>query len=320
MKAIFTKTHFSNRIIWILALWFLLYELVDGLLVLTVGGLPRQLIPNQSAGLAFVLEYYTPLLVSCVFFTLLCLIVKKNRFLIDTFRPSREGRSMKMLGIGLLLGFLTNFFCILFALIHGDIKLYLDFSASQIPLMAFALISVFFQSTSEELWCRCFLYDRINVHYPLWVAVLINGVLFGLMHCFNPGVTALAIADIAVCGISYSLLRWYTGSIWTCFGIHTMWNFTQNFLFGLPNSGLVSEASVFHLDASTALSNWCYSYEFGVEGALPAVFIDALLAVVILWAAWKKGRLSELLESRESRGEMPVLASKKTPVVEFPEQ
>ena len=150
MKAIFTKTHFSNRIIWILALWFLLYELVDGLLVLTVGGLPRQLIPNQSAGLAFVLEYYTPLLVSCVFFTLLCLIVKKNRFLIDTFRPSREGRSMKMLGIGLLLGFLTNFFCILFALIHGDIKLYLDFSASQIPLMAFALISVFFQSTSES--------------------------------------------------------------------------------------------------------------------------------------------------------------------------
>ena len=320
MKEIFTKTHFTNRIVWILLIWFVLYEIVDSILVLFIGSLPRVLIPDQSAGLAFVLEYYTPLLVSCLFFVLLCLIVKKNRFMISTFRPSREGKSMKMLGIGILLGFLTNFFCILCALLHGDIKLYFDFSASQIPLMIFALVSVFFQSTSEELWCRCFLYDRINVHYPLWVAVVINGSLFGLMHLGNDGISALALADLIVCGLSYSLLRWYSGSIWTCFGIHTMWNFTQNFLFGLPNSGLVSEASVFHLDAATGISNWVYSYEFGVEGGVPAVFIDLLLMIVILWCARRDGRLGELLESRESKGEMPVMTKKETPAVEFPEQ
>ena len=299
MKAIFTKTHFTNRIIWILLAWFALYELLDGIIIMACESLLQNAVTNASNALRFVFRYYTPLIASCVFFLLVCLILKKNRFLLEGVKPKRG--SVKMLGIGLLLGFLTNFFCILCALLHGDIKLYLDFSASQIPLMLFALISVFFQCTSEELWCRSYLYDRINVHYPLWVAVLVNGVLFGLMHCFNPGVTVLAIADIAICGISYSLLRWYTGSIWTCFGIHTMWNFTQNFLFGLPNSGLVSEASVFHLDAATGISNWIYSYEFGVEGAFPAVFIDALLAVVILWCAWKKGRLGELLESRESR-------------------
>ena len=315
MKAIFFFFIFKNRIIWILFVWFFLYELVDGLLVLAVGDLLRGLIPDQSAGLAFVLEYYTPLTASSLFFVLLCLAVKKNRFLIETFRPSREGRSMKMLGTGLLLGFLTNFFCILCALIHGDIKLYPDFSASQVPLMIFALVSVFFQSTSEELWCRCFLYDRINVHYPLWMAIVINGSLFGLMHLANPGMSALALADLIICGVSYSMLRWYSGSIWTCFGIHTMWNFTQNFLFGLPNSGLVSEASVFHLDAATGISNWIYSYEFGVEGGAPAVFIDLLLAVAIIILAKRDGRLGELLESRESRGEMPVMAPENTQTV-----
>ena len=303
MKAIFTKTHFTNRIIWILLAWFVLYEVLDGFITLACAAVLHNTVTNASNALRFVFRYYTPLLGSIVFFVLVCLVIKKNRFLLGEVRPKKG--SLKMLGVGLLLGFLTNFFCIICALLHGDIKLYLDFSASQIPLMIFALISVFFQSTSEELWCRSYLYDRINVHYPLWVAILINGVLFGAMHCFNPGVTVLAIADIAVCGISYSLLRWYTGSIWTCFGIHTMWNFTQNFLFGLPNSGLVSEASVFHLDAATGISNWCYSYEFGVEGALPAVFIDLLLGVVIIWCAWKKGRLGELMESRESR-EQPV--------------
>ncbi|MBQ6439594.1 MAG: CPBP family intramembrane metalloprotease [Mogibacterium sp.] len=315
----FTKTHFTNRIIWILLLWWVLYEFVDGVLILLMSSLLTMSVSNQPAGLTFVLEYYTPLLASCIFFVILCLIVKKNRFMLDTFRPSREGKSLKMLGAGLLLGFLTNFFCILCALIHGDIKLYLEFSVSQIPLMIFALVSVFFQSASEELWCRCYLYDRINVHYPLWMAIVINGSIFGLMHLGNDGISALALADLIICGISYSLLRWYSGSIWTSFGIHTMWNFTQNFIFGLPNSGLVSEASVFHLDAATGISNWVYSYEFGVEGGVPAVFIDLLLVVVILLLAKRDGQLGELKESRESRGEMPVMEKKETPAVEFPE-
>ena len=318
MKDFFKKTHFTNRIIWILLAWFLLYEVIDGLLIWPFGALLTNLVGTASAGLSFIIEYYTPLLISCVFFLLVCLVLKRNRFLLEGVKPKKD--SMKMLGIGLLLGFLTNFFCILCALLHGDIKLYFDFSASQIPLLLFAFISVFFQSTSEELWCRSFLYDRINVHYPLWVAMLINGSLFGLMHSLNPGVTPLAIADLILCGISYSLLRWYTGSIWTCFGIHTMWNVTQNFIFGLPNSGLVSEMSVFHLDAATGISNWIYSYEFGVEGAVPAVFVDLLLGVVIIWCAWKQGRLGELLESRESRGLAPVPATKETPVVEFSEE
>jgi membrane protease YdiL (CAAX protease family) len=318
MKAIFEKTRFTNRIIWILLVWFALYEFVDSIMVLFASELLRLSIPDQSDGLAFVLEYYTPLLASCILFILVCLIVKKNRFMLDIIKPARGKKSMRMLWIGLLLGFLTNFFCILCALIHGDIKLYLDFSVSQIPLMIFALISVFFQSASEELWCRCYLYERINIHYPLWIAIVVNGALFGLLHLGNPGISALALADLIICGLAYSLLRWYSGSIWTCFGIHTMWNFTQNFLFGLPNSGLVSEASVFHLDAATGISNWVYSYEFGVEGGVPAIFIDVLLMVVILILAKRDGRLGELLESRESRGEMPAANTKEEPVAELP--
>ena len=318
MKAIFTKTHFTNRIIWILLAWFTLYEILAGLATMGCEDLLRMLFKYPSGALSFVLTYYTPRLGSCLLFVLVCLVLKKNRFLLEGVKPVKG--SMRMLGIGLLLGFLTNFFCILCALIHGDIKLYCDFSASLIPFLLFAFISTFFQSASEELWCRSFLYDRINVHYPLWVGIVINGVLFGVMHLGNPGVSALAIADLIFCGISYSLLRWYTGSIWACFGIHTMWNVTQNFIFGLPNSGLVSEASVFHLGAANGISNWIYSYEFGVEGAFPAVFIDLVLGGVILWAAWKEGRLGELLKSRESRGLAPVPAPKEAPVVEISEE
>ena len=306
------KTNYKNRIIWILLAFFGWYIVLGDLLILKFIDLLDVLVPDPSPGMAFVLEYYTPLIASVAFFLLMCLVVKKNRFLLDVVKPTAKRRSMSKLGIGILLGFLTNFFCILCALLHGDIKLYLDFSAAEIPVMIFAFICVFFQSTSEELWCRVFMYDRINVHYPLWVAIVVNGVVFGLLHSFNDGITALAMADLIICGLAYSLLRWYSGSIWTCFGIHTMWNFTQNFLFGLPNSGLVSEASVYHLDAVNAVSNWCYSYEFGVEGAVPAVFIDLLLIAVIMVMAAKKGRLGELTESLESRGLAPAEVVRKT--------
>lgn len=314
------KTNISNRIIWILLAFFGWYILMGEIFMIMFEKLIRAVFKDPSAGLLFVNEFYAPLFASCLFFVVMCLLVKKNRFMIGIVRPTRDGRSMKMLGFGILLGFLTNFFCILCALLHGDIKLYLDFSAAEIPLMIYAFICVFFQSTSEELWCRTFMYERINVHYPLWVAIVVNGTVFGLLHSFNTGITVLAMADLIICGLAYSLLRWYSGSIWTCFGIHTMWNFTQNFLFGLPNSGLVSEASVFHLDASTGISTLFYSYEFGVEGAVPAVFIDLVLAGVIIYLAKRDGRLHELLESRESKGEMPVLPAKEpeTATVEFP--
>ena len=316
------KTSITNRIIWILLAFFGWYMVLASTAVLFMGALLRKAFKDPSNGLVFVNEYYAPIFMSCLFFVLMCLLVKKNRFMLEIIKPTREKRSLGKLGTGILLGFLTNFFCILCALLHGDIKFYFDFSATQIPLMIYAFICVFFQSASEELWCRTFMYERISVHYPLWVAIVVNAVVFGALHSFNDGITWLAMADLIICGLAYSLLRWYSGSIWTCFGIHTMWNFTQNFIFGLPNSGLVSEASIFHLDAVNAVSNWIYSYEFGVEGAVPAVFIDLLLAAVILLLAKKQGRLGELLESRESKGEMPVpaISAAEEPVVEFPEQ
>jgi hypothetical protein len=77
-------------------------------------------------------------------------------------------------------------------------------------------------------------------------------------------------------------------------GIHTGWNFTQNYLFGLPNSGLVSEASVFHLDAANGITNLIYDWDFGVEGGLPALFIDGFLGAVIIYLACRNGRIREL--------------------------
>lgn len=240
-------------------------------------------------------------------------VTKRNRFIFRTFLPSFPQNTVKVLLLGLLVGFVMNFGCIVCALINGDIKLFLNFAVNQIPFYCFALVCVFIQSSSEEMWCRGFMYERINVRYPLWVAILVNGLFFAALHVFNPGAGFLPILDIAICGLSFSIARWYTGSIWFVMGIHTAWNFTQNLIFGLPNSGLVSEASIWGLDAANARSSLVYNVQFGVEGAVPAVLADLLLGVICLALAAKNGRLGELKQTQ-------VTQVKRGDLAELPEE
>ena len=295
------KTSITNRIIWITAVFILGVTAGD---LAAIAGLELfdRLTDIRSPAVVFIMDCYMCLAFSVLVFVLFCRFTRKNRFILEGMLPKNDRKFLSRFGVGVLLGFLSNFFCILCALLNGDIKLVWDFSISGIPVMLLAFVAVFFQSVNEEVWCRGFMYERISIHYPLWVAILANSVVFGLLHIFNDGVTALAIVSIIICGIGYSLLRWYTGSIWTAFGIHTMWNFTQNFIFGLPNSGLVSEVSMFRLDAATAIDSLMYDHEFGVEAAWPALFIDSLIAIVIIVLACRNGRIRELTLSKEMQG------------------
>ena len=305
--------NFRTNLLWILFIFLFNYILVSGILTIPFDALTVAIQDSISNGLFHILFNYTYTIISIVVLFLVTWYIRPNRYIWKSFLLPRKdtagkadesdiladfyGRhrnSFKMLGWGLLLGFLGNGFAILCAWLHQDIKLYFDFSVKQIPLMLFAAVSVIIQSTSEELWCRGYLYERVHERYPLWISAAVNGLLFGLLHCLNEGATPLSILSIAICGISYSLLRWYTGSIWILMGCHAAWNFTQAFLFGLPNSGLVSAVSIFHLEASTGVTNLFYDFAFGVEGGVPALLVDLSLGLIILFLAYKKGRLGEL--------------------------
>lgn len=321
-----TKLKFSNFFLWIIFLMIVLFVFLSALAetgIYYILPYIENFFGGASYAVIFIDEYYTPTIGSFITLILVCLIIRKNRFILRSFLPKGRGKNHKikviedtyspsqnntaaMLLMGIALGGLTNFVCIYCAMIHGDIKFSFSFDAAIIPTMLFALLMVFIQSASEELWCRGFMYERICIHYPVWVAVLINGILFGLLHIFNDGVSVLAIISIIVGGVSFTLVRWYTGSIWVPIGIHTMWNFTQNFIFGLPNSGLVSEFSILELEAAKGKSNLVYDYAFGVEGALPAIFVNLAIIAVILILAKQNGHLRELNMSYEKNPRLQV--------------
>ncbi|MBQ9928776.1 MAG: CPBP family intramembrane metalloprotease [Lachnospiraceae bacterium] len=235
---------------------------------------------------------------------ILCLAIsKKSRPILKCTWIQTKGNNLVNLLMGLLLGFGLNAFCVLIAWLHKDIYLYFDSFRPLSFLLLFVL--VFIQSSAEEVLCRGYLYQKLLKGYKHpTVAILGNSLLFALLHLGNEGVTLLSIINIVTVGILCSLFVYYMDSLWCAFGMHAAWNFTQNILFGLPNSGMVFPYSVFKLDASTATDSFAYNVGFGIEGTVMSTLILVLACVaMVLWGRKHGKKQSDIWETNSIEGQ-----------------
>ena len=142
--------------------------------------------------------------------------------------------------------------------------------------------------------CRVFLYQRILRGYrtPI-IAIVGNALFFSFLHLANSGVTVLSLTNIVVVGVFFSLIVYYTDSFWCASAVHFSWNFTQNIIFGLPNSGKTVPFSIFVLN-SDAVDGFAYNVGFGIEGTILANIV-LVLACVLIWQ-WGKKHPAEQLD------------------------
>ena len=190
---------------------------------------------------------------------------------------------------GLMIGTGLNTVCVMAATLRGDITLI--YSSFQ-PLKLIAVfIAVFIQSSAEELLCRNFIYAKLRHSYknPL-VAIIANSIFFAALHLLNPGAGMMPIIYVFIAGIFFTLIVYYTGGIYCVMAAHAAWNYTQNIIFGLPNSGFTAQFSIFKLDAASARSSATYNTGFGVEGTWFAVILmlASCLAVFRIYSRKEK--------------------------------
>ena len=220
-----------------------------------------------------------------IMFMILILCIKGYKPVAKGLGTKAKGNTIAKFMIGFLIGFAMNGACILAAHLNGDIKLYFD---SFRPIsFVFILFCVFVQSSAEELVCRGFLYQMICKNYKPWVAIVVNSCFFGALHLMNPGVSVWAIVDIIVTGVLFSFMVYYMDSIWAAMAAHTSWNFCQNIVFGLLNSGQATPYSVFKLDAASARNSFAYNVDFGVESTPLAIGIQVVVAIVLFVWGYK---------------------------------
>lgn len=116
-----------------------------------------------------------------------------------------------------------------------------------------------------------------------WLAIGVTSVLFGLAHLSNPGVSPLAVANIALAGVFLAVAFYAPGGMWTAWGAHLGWNGMLAAL-DAPVSGLPFLIPLIDYDPDGPA--WLTGGSFGPEGGLFATV--ALAGAIALTARWAR--------------------------------
>ena len=265
--------------------------------LLILGGIPQwalsTVLPVWLSGMDadFVkeLSFYAPFIANWVVIILFCLIVKSNRPIASSFWRGLKGNTVPKYLLGLLFGFGYNALCIALACAHHDLQInWPGIAASAIVPLIILAVAVMFQCGAEELLYRGYYFQRLRKGYrhPAF-AFLINPIIFLLAHVFNPGVTPLALLNVYLIGVVMSCMLYYFDSFWLAVGFHSAWNFSQNVVFGLPNSGIMLHYSIGKMDTASARDSFFYSVNFGVEGTGFVTVMSIALIVLFALLIWK---------------------------------
>lgn len=147
----------------------------------------------------------------------------------------------------------------------------------------FLLVGLF-----EESLLRGYLQSTLTRGIGFWWAALLLSVLFAAGHIGNGGETPLGLLEVFLGGFVFCISLWYTKSLWWAIGFHAGWDWSQSFLYGTPDSGLMMEN---HLLVSHARGNPLWSGgTTGPEGSLLILPFTVLLAGG-MWVWW--GRRSK---------------------------
>ena len=112
-----------------------------------------------------------------------------------------------------------------------------------------------------------------------WTAALVLSFVFGLGHGSNPGESPIGEIAAGLVGLVFCFALYRTGSLWWVIGLHAAWDWSESFLYGVADSGLMAEG---HLLATHATGRPILSGGLtGPEGSIFCVLVLGVIALII---------------------------------------
>lgn len=115
-----------------------------------------------------------------------------------------------------------------------------------------------------------------------WPAAILSSAFFGLVHLGNPGETWLGVMNAGLSGMLSCLLLRRTGNLWMAIGNHAAWDWAETYLYGVANSGHVTEGHFFSSSISGPV--WLSGGSVGPEGSVLCTGLLVTLWVVVCLA------------------------------------
>jgi uncharacterized protein len=154
------------------------------------------------------------------------------------------------------------------------------------------------QGPAEEILFRGYILETVQAQWGLRWAVAISALGFAAFHALNPAFNPLALVNLVLFGVATALykVRIDRGQLWGVFGMHTVWNWLQQVVFGLPNSGILStpDNALFTVSPDASLPEPIWGGGFGPEGTLAA----ALVLLAVIGASLRQPAPARALRSR----------------------
>jgi membrane protease YdiL (CAAX protease family) len=159
------------------------------------------------------------------------------------------------------------------------------------PLTALAdrTVVYFMGSFTEELVFRVILFKLVEEFAGSWTGIIVQGLVFGFAHIGNENATvwtslSLVISDTILFGATYMLTR----RIWLVWGLHFSWNFFQEGIFGMPNSGYQRPGLI---NPVIDGPEWVTGGKFGIEASVIIILIWFVIGLIILKKAIERNQL-----------------------------
>lgn len=209
---------------------------------------------------------------------LFCKLIQKRK--LDTLGFMQRGAVKEYL-FGAAAGFIAFSAAVLICVLTGSLQLNGFSSAFGVGIFLLFLFGFMVQGMAEEVMCRGYLMVSIGRRYPMWVAAVLNALIFAALHLANSGISALAFVNLTLFGIFASVYFIKRGNIWGIAAFHSVWNLVQGNFYGIRVSGMETSCTVFE-STSVAGRDIVNGGAFGLEGglAVTAVLVAGILLLL----------------------------------------
>ena len=155
-------------------------------------------------------------------------------------------------------------------------------SKASLAMLLLFFLGFVIQVAQEEILTRGYFMMSLSTRLPAIAAILISSFTFSVLHLFNSGFGLLAFVNLVLYGVFLAVYMLKTGNIWGVCAIHSVWNFSQGNLYGMPVSGMnILETSLFSSSLVEG-KEWLSGGAFGPEGGVITSAVSILAIVLTL--------------------------------------
>lgn len=148
---------------------------------------------------------------------------------------------------------------------------------------------------AQVLVFRVVVFRLVEEWTGTWIALAATSLIFAGSHVANGQLTPAGFAGLALGDLLFVFAFVVTRRLWLVWGMHAGWNFFQDGVFGMPNSGVTTLPS--WITARIDGPAWLTGGEFGVEASVVA---HVLCLAPATWLVWKAVRSGQVVRPRWS--------------------